>query len=270
MVGVICFAAIGSALATLAMRGRLMDFGVFAVGVALTGFARHGGDLTTLLQYQAGTAAARGSTFGWSAVDALLWTIVPVVSLTACAITGTMAGLIGPVDPKLDAKRTETGPSLLTRWLARSAHRTGTAADWRSEFRRGAIAFIVTTVVAMVAIRFVSGRSDAPVNPGQACFAVFVGFWLGALISGQFARPALGIWVCLAVPVVAVIGYAMAAIKPDLTGPMIRYAEVAIIAPNALVRALPVDYLSIGPAAAILGNWTAQRFLRAREEAAES
>lgn len=269
-VAVMCFAAIGSSLATLAMRGRLTNFGVFAVGVALTGLARHGGDLSTLLQYEAGTANARGGVFGWLVIDVLIWTIVPVVSLTACAVTESLAGLAGPAASKPDAKPPATRPGLLARWLTQAASRTGTSPDWKSELRHGSIAFVVTTVVAMVAIRMVCGRSDSPVNASQVCFAIFVGFWLGALVSGQFARPALGLWVCLAVPVVAVTGHALAAANPDLSGLLLRYSEIAIIAPNALARGLPVDYLAVGPAAAILGNWTAQRFLRAREEAAES
>lgn len=270
MAALVCFVAIGSSVATLAMRGRLTDFGVFAVGVALTGLARHGGDLTSLLQYEAQSADGRAGVFGWLALDVLLWTVVPVVSLAACAVTEAWSGITGPADLKPDDKPAKAQNNIMSRWLTRMATRTGTSVDWKTELRHGGITFVVTAVVAMMVIRLASGHTDAPVNPGQVCFAIFLGFWLGALVSSQFARPALGVWPCLAVPVVAAAGHLLAMARPDLSGPLVRYSEIAIIAPNALARGLPVDYLALGPAAAVLGTWTAQRFLRAREEAAET
>ncbi len=271
MLGLVVFAAVGSVLATLAMQGRLTDFGVFAVGVGLAGIGLRGGDLTVLLQYEAGTADGRASVFGLLTADVLLWTILPAVSLTACAITEAMANLSGPAGERAGAAAKPDGDGLLSRWLARAARRTGAAATWHTEVRHGLLTTAVTAVVAMVIIRLTSGHTDGPVHAGQVCFAIGVGFWLGALVAGQFSHPALGIWVCLAVPVVALIGHGFAGLRPDLSGPMGRlYNEVVIIAPNALAKGLPINYLTFGPAAAILGVWTAQRVQRARAEASEA
>jgi len=270
MLVLIVYAAAGSALATVLMGGRLTDFGVFATGVGLTGLGLRGGDLTVVLQYEAGSAAARGSVFGTLAVDALLWIVVPAAALAAGAVTEAWLGFMGPAGPGLDTKPPVEPKGVLNRWLVRMGQRTGTTNSWMTELRHGLLTTLVTAVVAMVIIRIVAGRHDGPVDPGQVCFAIGVGFWLGSLAACQFCRPALGIWACLSVPIVAVIGYVAAAMRPDLTGPLVRYSEVAIIAPNALVRGLPVIYLAIGPAAAILGIWTGQRIQRLREEAAES
>ncbi len=270
LVALIVFAGVGSSLATLAMRGRLTHFGVFAVGVGLSGLGLRGGDLTALLQYEAGSPAARGAVFGSLAVDVLLWTLVPAVSFAACAVTEAWAGLTGPAgsNPVKDGAHQDRG--VLTRWLKSSADRTGAAAHWKTEFRHGPLALVVTGVVAMVVIRMAVGRSTGPVNPGQVCFAIGVGFWLGALAAGQFARPALSVWACLAVPVVALIGFVAAAANPELSGALGWANEIVIIAPNALAKGLPVNYLAVGPAAALLGVWTGQRLQRARAEAAES
>ena len=266
----IVYAAAGSVLATVLMGGRLTDFGVFATGVGLTGLGLRGGDLTVVLQYEAGEAAARGGVFGTLAVDAVLWAFVPAAALAAGAIAEAWLGFTGPAGPGPDAKPLAEPKGTLSRWLGRMTRRTGTTNNGKTELRHGLLATLVTAVVASVVIRIVAGRFDGPVDPEQVCFAIGVGFWLGSLAACQFCRPALGIWACLSVPIVAVIGYVAAAMRPDLTGSLVRYSEVLIIAPNALVRGLPVMYLAIGPAAAIMGIWTGQRIQRLREEAAES
>jgi len=265
----VVFAGVGSCAATLAMRGRLSDFGVFAVGVGLAGVGLRGADLTGLLQYEAASAGERGSVFGWLALDVLLWTIVPVVSFVAGAVAEAWADLAGPAGSRRDEPATPDRGGLLIRWLGRAARRSGVEAEWRREIRHGLLTLVIATVVAMVAIRMVAGRPDGPVHPGQVCFAIGAGFWLGTLVASQFCRPALAVWACLAVPVVALAGHLLAAGRPELSGQLGRLSEIGIIAPNALVRGLPVHYLSVGPAAAILGIWTGHRVHRAREEAAE-
>jgi len=251
------------------MRGRLSDFGVFAVGVGLAGVGLRGGDLTELLQYEAASAGERGGVFGWLALDVVLWTIVPVVSLAAGAAAEAWADLAGPAGSRPDKPAKADRDGLLIRWLGRAARRNGVDAEWTRELRHGLLMLVITAVVAMVVIRMVAGRPDGPVRPGQVCFAIGVGFWLGTLVAGQFCRPALAVWACLAVPVVALVGHLLAAARPELSGQLGRLSDIGIIAPNALVRGLPVHYLSVGPAAAILGIWTGHRVHRAREEAAE-
>ncbi|MBN1346619.1 MAG: hypothetical protein JXQ73_28270 [Phycisphaerae bacterium] len=265
---VLVFAAAGSAAATLLMAGRLSDFGAFAVGVGLTGLALRGGDLTVMLQYKAGTAAGRAGVFSDLAVDVVLWTFVPIVSLAVCAMTEGWAGLSGPAEIKPPNKPTSAKrPGPMKRWLERAALRTGAPDEWSAEVKHGLVTTVVTTVVAMVVIHVASGREVAPVNHVQVIFAIGVGFWLGAIAAGQFSRPALGVWVCLAVPIVALIGDVGGWLRPNLPAELAAYREIAIIPPNAWSKGLPIDYLSIGPAAAILGMWTSQRLRRAREEA---
>lgn len=278
LITLIVFAAVGSTVATLLMRGRLMDVGLFAVGVGLTGIALKGGDLTVLLQYKADEPAARGAVFGLLAVDVLLMTLVWAAAYVAGTTTELLAGLNGPA-VKLDTNENDQGTTssapqstklgLLHRWLAHAARRTGQPADWSNEIRQGLGVLVITALVATVLIRIMSGRPVAPVVQVQVCFAIGVGFWVGSLVAMQFCQPALRIWPCLAVPVVALVGSLAGWVWPGLPDSLRIYREVVIIAPNALARGLPIEYLAVGPAAAVLGIWTSQRMQRAREEAAE-
>jgi len=264
----VVFAAAGSALATVLMRGRLTDFGVFAVGVALAGFGLRGGDLTVLLQYEAGVVGARKGLHAWLSLDVLLWTVVFAAGFLGCAVAE--AGLRVANERDVPRRAGARPPGLLSRWLERAAARTGTSPDWRTELRHGLLAWVVTVAVATVLIRMTSGRPEGLIRSGQVCFAIGLGFWLGALAANQFCRPALSLWYCLAVPVVALTGHLGAWADPDLPAHLARYADIVTIVPKGLARGLPIDYLTVGPAAAILGIWTSHRVHRAREEAAES
>ncbi len=278
LIALLAFAAAGSSAATLLMRGRLMDVGMFAVGVGLAGIALRGGDLTVLLQYQAGVPAERGAVFGLLAVDVLLMTLVWATAYVAGTATEMVAGLRGPAT-EAGSKEGDTSDGtsasdrvtggLLDRWLAHGARRTGQPADWSNELRQGLGMLVITALVAAVLIRIVSGRPEAPVVQVQVCFAIGVGFWAGALVAAQFCQTALRIWPCLAVPVVVLLGALSGWMWPGLPDALGAYREVVIIAPNALSRGLPIEYLAVGPAAAVLGIWTSQRMQRAREEAAQ-
>jgi hypothetical protein len=264
------FATGGSALAALLMGGRLCDFGVFAVGVALTGLSLKGGDLTVLLQYEADVAGARGTFYGRLAVDVVLWTLVFAAGFASSAITEVW---ISPESDRLQAgpkgaKASKSG--FLTKWLQRAAVRTGGSPDWGIELRQGILTLAVTTAVAMVVIPMTAGRPDGPVHAGQVCFAIGLGFWLGAMAANQFCRPALSLWYCLAVPVVALTGHLEIWASPGMPERLAAYSDIITIIPNGLAKGLPLEYLALGPAAAILGLWTSQRVHRTREEAAES
>lgn len=269
LIAAMVFAAVASAVGTLLMRGRLTDFGPFAAGVALTGLALRGGDLTTLLQYETGSPEARGGVFASLAVDVLLWTVVAAVAFVVGAFVEDMADLTGPSGAGAQSRPHSERAGLLRRWFERSAARTGTPTDWTSEIRQGPLATVVTAVVAIVLIRLAAGRPAAPVDHVQTGFAIALGFCLGGVVAGQFCRPALGIWFALAVPIVALVGHVGGWVSPDLGNALGSYQEIGIIAPSALARGLPVDYLSFGTAAAVLGTWTTQRVLRAREEVVE-
>jgi len=270
---VLIYAIVGSSLATLLMGGRLGDFGVFAVGVGLAGLSLRGGDLSTLLQYEAGTASARGAVHGTLAFDVLLWTLVMAAGYAACVITEACAGFDGPGRGKAEtsAKSSKASPpGFLSRWLKVAAARNGTSPEWRIELRHGLTTLVVTVVIAIVTIRMAAGRLDGPVHAGQVCFAIGLGFWLGAIAASQFCRPAFSAWCCLAVPVVALVGHLGVWMGPELPAQLARYNDIVTMVPNGLARGLPVAYLAVGPAAAVLGTWTGQRVHRVREESAES
>jgi hypothetical protein len=270
---ILAYAVVGSAVATLLMGGRLGGFGLFAAGVGLAGLSLCGGDLSVLLQYDAGAASRRAAVHGWLAIDVLLWTLVAAAGYAAGLITEIKAGFNGPNGqaPADGAKpRKNEGDGFLARYLQQAAARMGTSSEWSVELRHGLMTMVVTGVVALVVIRIAAGRYDGPVHAGQVCFAVGLGFWLGAMAANQICRPALSVWYCLPVPLVALIGHLGSWVSPDLPAELVRYTDIVTMVPNGLARGLPVDYLAIGPAAAILGIWTGHRVHRAREESAES
>ncbi len=266
----ILFAAVGSGVATVLMAGRLTDFGVFAIGVALAGLSFCGGNLSALLRYQAENANLRGAVHGHLALDVLLWTLVAAAGYLACALVE--ARLYPLSTDALSTKGKGGSPAasdVWGRWLSRHARLTGTPSDWATELRQGALAAVICLAVAIVVIRLAAGRPDGPVKAGQVCFAVGLGFWLGAIAANQFCRPALGVWCCLVVPLVALVGHCGVWLNPSLPEALRQYTDIVTMAPNGLARGLPIDYLSIGPAAAVLGVWTSRRIHRARSEAAE-
>ncbi len=113
-----------------------------------------------------------------------------------------------------------------------------------------------------VATVLLQGLLQSP-DRGQIVFAVLVSFYLGGLVAHQ-VFPTRLIPVAWLMPLgVGSVFYVLAAIAPLGQGP-IAWVRVSLLA-----RVLPVDYLALGGAAAVMGFWTSQRLAIARRLAAD-
>ncbi len=131
------------------------------------------------------------------------------------------------------------------------------------EFRVGALTVLFMCVVAMLALQLLSVGSDlAPIETGQVCFAVAASFYLASLIAYQVTGAQSQVWAYLAVGLVAVAGYAWTALNPTPEFPGRVITHYAHFSPTAFGRALPIQMIMVGTAAAIFGNWHQRQLTR--------
>jgi hypothetical protein len=113
-------------------------------------------------------------------------------------------------------------------------------------------------VVGMIFLMLLLAPTD---KKAQVMWAIAIASFLSALASHSLfpARPSMWFW--SAPFIVAVIGYVCALIggEPPAGG------DVPGILP-ALARPLPLDYATVGPAAALLGYWTSRKWQLEHEE----
>lgn len=133
----------------------------------------------------------------------------------------------------------------------------------RSEYRVGAFTTLFMTIIAMLGLQlFSAGTELAPIQTGQVCLAVAASFYLAAFFGYQIAGARSPVWSYCAVGIVAIAGYAWTAIYSTPTFPGRDLAHLVHFAPTAFGRALPVQTVMIGTAAAIFGNWHQRQFTR--------
>ncbi len=106
-----------------------------------------------------------------------------------------------------------------------------------------AAAFAITVVIGGLVANFFM-RSELI---GQVLFSCFVAFAIAAFFAAMFTPAATALWIWLAVPATAIVGYM-------LTGNQDVYPGHV---PFPLARAMPLDYVSAGLAGAIIGYYTA-------------
>ncbi len=135
--------------------------------------------------------------------------------------------------------------------------------DPAREYRVGALTVLFMCVVAMLALLMLSAGSDlAPIETGQVCFAVGASFYLAALIAYQVTGAQSQVWAYLAVGLVAIAGYAWTALNPTPEFPGRVITHYAHFSPTAFGRALPIQTIMVGTAAAIFGNWHQRQLTR--------
>lgn len=129
-----------------------------------------------------------------------------------------------------NGKQTRLGPSF--------------AIDCPAQNRNAGILCLMTVTVVMVALTAVfTGPAVGPTLRGQVYFAIAASAYVGALIAHQVAPARDTIWYWPAPVFAGLIGLIWAMLRPGLTG---EYANINIIPPNGLARALPVEFVSVG------------------------
>jgi hypothetical protein len=145
------------------------------------------------------------------------------------------------------ATATFAGVALLGTRLG-AERQVANAPEWRQALQQrgpGLTALAVTVLVALLASWPLMGPATAHTQRGQLIFALGVAFFLGVLATRQVLRPQALVWHWLAVPLVGVIGLAVAGLQPAFVLPS-GYDQHDVLPAWWAARALPVELLCIG------------------------
>lgn len=246
-------AMVGTAIA----GPRLPEAGVFAAGIGLASLALRSRGMQMLLAYRGAVdAEARRSLMITLAGDCLLWaTVLAGAWLAAAVARRWLWSGNGPDAGGSPADGTGTPSGPLTKPASQMAK-----AGWP--------ALIVTTVVGACVIWLTISRTPvATIARGQVIASVAGGLFLGAMVARYFTSIDRAYWYGLAAPAVGLIGYLLGYINAGMGWAAEEgypyFAKLATTPPHDLVRPLPIEYVSVGVAAAIAGFWTGHRLQEA-------
>ena len=108
--------------------------------------------------------------------------------------------------------------------------------------------------ITLLTFRVLSGGlSTRSVQHGQSCFMVAVSVCFGSYVAYWLVPVRSALWAILSVPFLAVGGYAWARLSPSPGG------LPAGVPASAFLRVLPIQYISVGTAAAVAMFWYLHR-----------
>ncbi len=243
-----------SALVGTAIAGRrLPEAGLFAAAVGLAALTLRGASMQTVLGYHATPdLAGRRAVMTAMAFDCLLWASIAAAAWIAVVLAWQWLWQEArpPAEDEPDPKKAP-------------------AAGKTAAFRAGWPALAVTTVVGLFVIWTTVARTPvATVARGQVIASVAAGMYLGAMAARYFTGVSKAHWYALAPLAAGLIAYLLGYLQADLSwakGPWGSYALLTTTPPHALVRPLPVEYIFVGLAGALLGFWSGDRIEHAAE-----
>ncbi len=220
-----CVLSMGVCLITAA---RPRDMGVFAVSLGLSlAVLRYQNAAYLWARFGGGDDAARRAEALMMALEAAAWLGVIVAAFVGSAAVVRVVG------------------------FAADEH-----ARPASEVQNGLFTTVIMCILAALGLLiFSAGTELAPIQTGQVCFACAASFYLASLIAYQLTGASSPLWAYLAVGLVAVGGYLWIALYPTPQYPGRDISFLIQFPPAAFGRALPVQVVMIGTAAAIFGNW---------------
>jgi hypothetical protein len=246
-------AAVAAGIATLLAGRRMVDMGTFAAAIGLSVVALRGSTAEYLLLTGADLSDrfARGLALRF-AVEAVGWFLVVGVAMVISALVFRWcfgAGELGPGD------REDHGEQALY-----AGHDAMRPPLWRSDgsgsrtpTMAGIQHLLITAAVALAASAVLSaGLRSRSIQHGQVCFVVAAAFGIGTYAAQRINPVRSALWAILAVGIVAVLGYIWASLRPDAAG----------LPPNIpsshFLRVLPIQFISVGTAAAVATFWSVQ------------
>jgi hypothetical protein len=248
----VIISAATAAVATAIAGRRLPEAGLFATGIGLGMLALRGGSMKMVLDYHAANdPAVRRSLMFALGLDVVMWTsVIAAAWLTAILVRGWLWS-----QPAVATANTPAQPD---------AQRSNFA-------NQGWLAMIITTVVAAFVVWQTIARTPvAEIARGQVIASVAGGLFLGALAARSFTEVADARWYVFAAAAIGIVAYLLGYLNADLSWAEDTqyqfYADLSSTPPHALVRALPVEYLSVGVAGAIGGFWSGEKVHQAVEE----
>jgi len=244
-------------IATVIIGRQLPEGGVFAAAVGLAGLALRGGSMQVMLAYHTTLEAVSRRTFMWKmAVDCLLWALIMVIVWLAVVLTTRWLWPKSETQPASDEPR-KSDPS----------KKATASANWQI----GWPALVVTIVVAVFVIWMTIARTPvAEIARGQIVASVAGGLFLGAMVARYFTGINDSRWFALAVPAVALIAYLLGYLNAEMgwaqSGEYYFYSFLNTTPPHALMRAMPIEYLSVGTAAVLAGFWSGVKMEHVAEQ----
>lgn len=244
---VLVLTLVAGTVGTVIAGPRLPEAGALAAGVGLAGLALRGGSMESLLGYSAGPSAeGRRALMVAMGFDALLWGLILLATWFAVMFVYRWLWPAGD-DETLRADDDEEATMRIVRVPA--------AIGWP--------AFAVTTVVGMFVIYLTIARSPvAPISRGQVIASVFGAMYLGAMAARYFTGIHDARWYMLAPLATSLVGYLVGYLQANLgwaKGATAVYALLATTPPHPLMRPLPIEYLAVGLAGAIVGYWSGHK-----------
>jgi hypothetical protein len=228
----VVFVAVVAALVVgTLVAGRIgVEAAVLCAGVGLAAVAVRCGPITPVLQYAAGR-----SVFVALAFESILlvgamgggWWLLERLAMAARAASGDPAQRLGFPTEVTDAT-------------------TG------QKFAVLGVGVLVAGICELVLVVLPAGK--------QAMCGVAVASAVGAWAAYQYLPLGEGIWYWTAPSAAGVIGYLLAFVSGD-GGPIGELHGWA----GALARPTPLDYASLGTAAALLGHWSSRRWAQTEE-----
>ena len=258
--------AVTAGIATVLVGWRLPDAGALAasIGLALVSFKGRTASLL-LLDAAEGSSHAQSELAVKFAVEAIGWVVVVFAACVASALV--MRWVFGTSDSHARSGSVTEGPAPLLVAIL-DAPRLGA---WFSDpdmprtpvaagLRHSAVA-LGAAIAAMAVLS--AGLSTRSIQHGQACFVVAAGVCIASVIAQRLAPVRSSLWTLLAVAVLPLPVYLWAAVQgSDPTG------HPAVPASHFL-RILPIQYISVGMASAIIMFWYVGTVAQAPEDRAE-
>ncbi len=236
-------------LSTIIISARLPFFGVFAAAVGMAWpISQTAGMDYLMVRLQVGKEFENAqSLWAYLAFETILWAVVLLALIIVILLVEDWLNKTF-VDNKFDNKNATENNSI--------TQSSATVQTIKTIFSSGNIFNGIISVIstAIFGVIFI-GLFAASQAKGQIIFAVFAGMFLASLISEQITPTSHPIWQTISVILVALIAYGYSWFHPRPAG----LEAVLHIAPNNLARVLPIEYIFIGAAGAIMGVWYSYR-----------
>lgn len=252
---VVALAALAAGVATVIAGRKLADIGAFSVALGLAVASLRGGTTAWLLLERAdgggGTSAALALFFMF---DTLVWLVVIAASFLAGA--AVLRWCFDPPAPsqvdEMDLQTMAYSGGAGYDVPGVSARLFGSLPGPQTPLADGLRHTLIASGVGLIVMTLVSGGlSFRSIQHGQVCFVVAASVFIGVDVAYRLVPVRSALWAVLAVGVMAITGYAWSAFRAAPPG----------LPPNIpsthFMRVLPVQFVSVGTAAAVVAFWYA-------------
>ncbi len=258
VIQVVGLAAVVSAVATILVGRRIPDAGVFAVAIGLAA-ANWRGETGAyiLINVAQGDPAAYRAVFATFVAESFVWFFVVLVALLVSGLVTRLS--VGPGDGP-----SPPGLGVTRNTLALSDLPIGPLAvdrDDRPSVVAGLKTAGLTVVTGLLLMALLSSADpERAVRHGQTYFTIALSFYAATLLAYEVAPARSAWWGLAAIPIAAAIGYGWTLVR---AGSAAAHTP-ASVPPTPFARATPIEYISVGTAAVLMGFWLYRRTAHAK------